>query len=196
MYNIEQLREYAKSHLSKKRFEHCLEVEKAAVKLARLNNISEIDASVAALLHDITKELSGEIQLQLCEEFGIILDNVEKNEPKIIHPITGAFFAKTRLNILSEDILNAIRHHTTARKGMSTLEKIIYLADFIEDSRNFEGVEELRKLAYTDLDYAMVEASIMAVKEVAAKKRLVHTNSLDALNEHIIIVRNKQASKE
>jgi nicotinate-nucleotide adenylyltransferase len=192
MYDIEGLREYVKGHLSKKRYEHCLGVEQAAVRLAVLNGVSLQKASVAALLHDVTKELSGEIQLQLCDEFGIILDDVERHEPKILHPITGAYFAKTRLNIEDEDILNAIRHHTTARKGMSLLEKIIYLADFIEPNRSFDGCDQLRAIAYTDLDRAMVDASIMAVNEVSLKRRLVHKNSLDALNEHLLIVRKKE----
>lgn len=190
-YDVEQIRKYAKEHMSKKRYEHCLGVEETAVELALLYNADEEKTRIVALLHDITKELSSEVQLQLCEEFGIILDSVEKHEPKIIHPITGAFFVKTRLNIDDEDILNAIRNHTTARKGMSILEKIIYLADFIEPSRDFEGVSKLRELAYKDLDSAMVKASIIAVCEVALKERLVHTKSLDALNEHLLIVRNK-----
>lgn len=195
-YNLEEIRKYAKEHMSKKRFEHCLGVEKTAVELAKLYNADEEKARIASLLHDITKELSGEIQLQLCEEFGIILDSVEKHEPKIIHPITGAFFVKTRLNINDEDILNAIRNHTTARKGMSNLEKIIYLADFIEPNREFEGLKELREIAYIDLDIAMVKASIIAVTEVTLKERLVHTRSLEALNEHLLIVRKKNNKEQ
>ncbi len=194
-YDIEEIRKYAKEHMSKKRYKHCLEVEKIAVELAKIYNIDEQKARVASILHDITKELSADIQLQLCEEFGIILDNVEIQEPKIIHPITGAFFVKTRLKIEDEDILNAIRNHTTARKGMSLLEKIIYLADFVEPSRDFEGVNKLRELAYSDLDKAMVKASIIAVCEVALKERLIHTKSLEALNEHLLILRNKEKDK-
>lgn len=186
---IEKLREYAKSRMSEKRYKHSLGVEKTAAKLAKKYGANEGNASIAGILHDITKELSYEEQLQCCKEFGIILDEVENNEPKILHPLTAAYFVKIKLKIENEDVFQAIRNHTTARKGMSTLEKIIYLADFIEPNRSFEGVEELRKLAAEDLDKAMIEATIMAICEVALKHRMIHNDTIEALNENLFLIR-------
>lgn len=190
MPDINLIREYVISHISEKRYLHTSGVEETAVLLCSKYGGDEKKVRIAALLHDITKEFDYERQLQIVEEFGIILDEVEKNEPKLLHSITASALAKNEFNIDDEDILNAIRYHTTARKNMTVIEKVIYLADYIEPNRDFDGVKELRKIILKDINEGMVSSLIFSVCEVANKRRMVHPNSLYALNEHIKILRS------
>ncbi|HIR85749.1 MAG TPA: nicotinate (nicotinamide) nucleotide adenylyltransferase, partial [Candidatus Limivicinus faecipullorum] len=140
--------------LSSQRIAHTAGCEHEAVQLAKLWGEDPEKAAVAGILHDSTKNLSYDEQLILCDKYGIILDNAQRENPKLLHAITGAALAKDRFGV-SEEISQAIRWHTTGKPDMNTLEKIIYLADYIEPTRDFEGVERLRELAYEDLDAAL-----------------------------------------
>ncbi len=140
--------------LKPRRVAHSAGVESEAVCLAVRWGEDPEKAAVAGVLHDMTKNLSHENQLQLCEKYGIVLDSAELSNPKLIHAHTGAWQAKEEFGV-SEDIAQAIRWHTTGKPDMTLLEKIIYIADFIEPNRDYEGVEELRQLAYDDIDKAM-----------------------------------------
>ena len=160
------LRGRAHAHLAPKRVPHVLGTEQEAVRLARRWGEDEGDAAEAAILHDITKKLNRNEQLQLCERYGIITDNSEQENEKLFHAKTGAALSKDRFGVPAH-IESAIRWHTTGRVGMTGLEKIVYLADYIEPSRHgFEGLEELRKLSYEDLDKAMMLGLRMSLKDL------------------------------
>lgn len=142
---------------SSKRFLHTLGVEYTAAALAMRYDVPILSAQIAGLLHDCAKPLSDEKQLKICEKNNLVVRDVEKRNPYLLHSKVGAFLAKTEYGIDDQDILNAIEFHTTGRPEMSTLEKIVFIADFIEPGRkDAYGLPEIRKMAFQDLDIAMV----------------------------------------
>ncbi len=172
---------HLESVLDAKRLRHVLGTEKTAVELAKRWNADEDKARTAALLHDITKQLNRNQQLKLCEEYGIVLDDVELGENKLLHAITGAELAAAQFGVDS-DVYDAIRWHTTGRAGMSLLEKVIYLADYVEPGRDFEGVAELRREVFTDIDSAMVLGLGMSVCELVQSGKMIHICTVEARN--------------
>ena len=121
---------------------HILGCCQTAVELARLYGADETDAARAGLLHDITKALDGPLQLTLCRAYGTILDDFSRKNPKTLHALTGSLVAE-RVFGENEAVVSAIRYHTTGRANMTLLEKIIYVADYVEPNRDFPGVEKL-----------------------------------------------------
>ena len=174
------LREKAYIRLKPSRVAHVAGCEQEAVKLAERWGADVDDAAEAAILHDVTKKLTTEEQLQTCDKYGIILDNFERKEPRILHARTGAYAARDLFGV-PEDIFGAIEWHTTGRPGMSELEKIVYLADFTEPNRDFPGVERVRALTFEDLDLAMIEALSMSAEDVRSRGAEPHPRSLEAL---------------
>lgn len=168
---------------SDRRFLHSLEVAKSAEYLAVRYGADKDKARVAGLLHDVMKDVSGKEQLQILKDFGILLDVVEKNAPKLWHARAGAAFLQHILNIADEDIINAVRYHTTARAGMSLLEKVIFIADFISADRTYPDVDVMRLLADTSLEAAMGYALRYTVKDLEKKGAPVHPDTLAALHE-------------
>lgn len=173
------LRQKVVPFLSSERVAHTAGCEQEAVQLARRWGEDPESAAVAGILHDMTKNLSYDEQLILCEKYGIILDIAEKNSPKLLHAITGAAAARDLFGV-SDNIYQAIRWHTTGKPDMTTLEKIIYLADYIEPTRDFEGLEELRTLAYEDLDRAMALGLKMSLEDLRRRNVEAHKATLEA----------------
>lgn len=168
--------------LSPKRFEHTRGVAEEAAKMAEKYGVDKDKAYLAGLVHDCAKDYSGKDKLRMCEQLGVELDNIMINQSDLTHSFLGAVLAKDMFGIEDEDILNAVRYHTTGRKNMSVLEKIVYLADAIEPGRAyFEGLDELRKLAYEDLDKAMAFSLEHTISYNEKKNRLIHPLSKEAL---------------
>lgn len=140
--------------LNPNRVRHVLGCRDSAVALARRWGENQVDAARAGLLHDVTKALDGPLQLTLCSAYGRVLDDFSQKYPKTLHALTGSLVAE-RIFGESEAVVSAICHHTTGCAGMSTLDTIIYVADYIEPNRDFPGVERLRDLAFTDLTAAL-----------------------------------------
>ena len=159
------LREQSYAYLSPKRIPHVQGCEWEAARLAKRWGESEEDAAEAGILHDITKKLVLSEQLILSEKYGIINDTYETANVKLLHAKTGAALARDLFNI-SDRVYSAIRWHTTGKPDMTLLEKIIYMADYIEPNRDFQGVDKLRKLAYEDLDAAMVLGLKMSLEDI------------------------------
>ena len=184
MLTTKVMKEKLQSALSVKRYIHTMGVAEEAMKLAEIYGTAQDrkKAEVAGLLHDCAKNYPNDLKVRLCKEYHVPLDDVLKEQKDLIHPFLGAEIAKREYLIEDEDILNAIRYHTTGRKEMSLLEKIIFLADYIEPNREmFDGLEEARRLSYLDLDMAMrytLEHTISYVKE---RKLKLHPLSLEAL---------------
>lgn len=156
--DIAKLRAQVKKTQDKKRYEHTLGVTYTAACLAMCYDIDTERAETAGLLHDCAKCLSNEKKISLCKKQSIEINMTEAKNPFLLHAKAGAYLAEHKYGIQDEDILNAIRYHTTGRPGMSMLEKIVFIADYIEPGRNHSArLPELRKLAFQDLDRAMVE---------------------------------------
>jgi nicotinate-nucleotide adenylyltransferase len=159
---------------------HVLGCRDTAVELARHWGADETDAARAGLLHDITKALDGPHQLTLCREYGIVLDAFSNKNPKTLHALTGSLVAQ-RIFGENDAVVSAIRHHTTGKADMNLLQKIIYVADYMEPNRDFPGVEQLRHLAFTDLDAALKLGLEMTLELLVQQGREVSPESLEAL---------------
>ena len=166
--------------LKPSRVNHVLGCRDTAVELAKRWGADEIDAARAGILHDVTKALDGPLQLTLCAEYGTILTDFGKKYPKTLHALTGALVAE-RIFGENEVVVNAIRHHTTGKADMSLLEKIIYVADYMEPNRDFPGVEDLRRLAFADLDGALKLGLEMTLEHLKRQGAEVSPESRDAL---------------
>lgn len=173
------LREQVIEYLKPSRIAHVAGCEGEAVTLARQWGGDMESAAEAGILHDITKKLNFDEQLILCRKYGIIPDDVELANPQLLHALTGAALARDRFGI-SNEIYDAIRWHTTGKPDMTLLEKIIYLADVIEPTRNFDGVDRLRELCYEDIDAAMELALELSLEHVRAGNIEPHKNSVKA----------------
>ena len=176
----ESLAQAVAALLKPNRVAHVLGCRDTAVELARVWGANEQDAARAALLHDVTKALDGPLQLTLCNAYGIILDNFSVQNPKTLHALTGSLVAE---RIFGENaaVVNAIRSHTTGKADMNMLEKIIYVADYMEPNRDFPGVEELRSLAYTDIDKALKCGLEMTLSMLREQGREISPESQEAL---------------
>ena len=165
--------------LKENRVVHVLGCRDAAVELARQYGENEVDAARAGLLHDITKALDGPLQLTLCSEYDILLSKFSQENPKTLHALTGSLVAE---QVFGENqaVVTAIRYHTTGRPAMSRLEKILYLADYIEVNRNFPGVDRLRAAAHRSLDEGMLMGLEMTLFQLREQKRQISQNSIDA----------------
>ena len=152
--SMEALEQAVVGLLKPNRVRHVLGCRDTAAELARLWGADETDAARAGMLHDVTKALDGPLQLTLCAGYGIMLDEFSAQNPKTLHALTGSLVAD-RVFGENRAVVDAIRSHTTGKAAMNTLEKIIYVADYMEPNRDFPGVEELRNLAYTNLDKAL-----------------------------------------
>lgn len=172
--SLEDLRAVALSMLKHSRVPHVLGTEETAARLARRWGVNEEAARRAALLHDCTKRLSTEQHQRIIRQYHIEMDDEERREAKLYHAITGAAVARYVFGVPPE-VESAIRWHTTGKADMTALEKIIYLADYIEPTRNFCDLSELRELASRDLDGAMLLGLEMSIEGL--KKRGVAVNS-------------------
>lgn len=179
----DDIRLVIKDRLLEKRYLHTLEVEKSAVKLAGIYGADKNKASIAALLHDITKELSKNNQLKILKESGIMELSYLPESSKVWHSLTGAIVAEKEFNIQDRDIINSIRYHTTGRKGMSLLEKIIYVADCISDDRDYFGVEKIRELANISLERAILYALCDVFRICREENIPICEDSVEAYNE-------------
>ena len=180
--DLTRLRPVALSYLNYRRIPHVLGTEQEAIRLAVRWGADVDQARRAALLHDCTKRLNLKEQLALCRQWEIPLDSLEEQELKLLHSRTGAEIAERVFGEVPE-IVSAIRWHTTGRAGMTLLEKIIYLADYIEPSRDFPGVEDLRRKCYEDLNGGLLMGLEMTVQEMTAQGRPIHPATLEARDE-------------
>ena len=179
------------NRLSPKRRRHTYGVEKAAMLLAK-NHYPELNrqlVAAAALLHDCTKELTAEEQLAAAEEYGAVFDELELNAPKLRHAVTGAAAAR-KLFGLPEEAVNAILYHTTAKADMSPMEKILYLADFIDENRKDELCRDVRSKYFAffaaDKDSAVDKTLLYAIERsidiLTEECKQIHPHTIEARN--------------
>ena len=179
---IEQMKEKLSTMLTEHRYTHSLGVMETAEKMAKTFNVDVENAIVAGLLHDCAKQIDRQVQLKMCKERNIELDEIKKSAPSLVHADLGASVARTEFGVTDDDVLSAIKYHTLGRKNMSDLEKVLFLADVIEPNRrDFEGLLELRDLCYKNLDEAMLYGLTLSIENVERKGRILHTQTLDAV---------------
>ncbi len=156
--DIKKIRKSMEKTLDYKRFEHTLGVAYTAVALAMRYQTDINKAQIAGLLHDSAKCLSDEKKISICEKHNIQISEIERRNPFLLHAKVGSYMAMHKYHIYDQDIINAILNHTTGRPGMSQLEKIIFISDYIEPGRKHApNLTEVRKLAFQDLDLTLVK---------------------------------------
>ena len=177
--DLPELRACSYSMMKQKRVPHVMGVEEESVRLAEHWGADPMLARRAAILHDCTKYLELEEQLELCRQYGVELDPLEQQAVKLLHSKTGACIARAVFGE-PDEVYEAIYWHTTAKADMTLLEKIIYMADYIEPNRDFEGVERLRHLAYTDLDKALLLGVETTIQEMQERRLPIHQKTIEA----------------
>lgn len=174
------------SRLRDKRYTHSVNVADAAVVLARRFGADEEKAYFAGLLHDITKNETDENQLQIMESGGIILSMTQRNNPKLWHAMSGMVYLRDTLGIRDEEILGAVRWHTTGKAGMTLLEKVVFIADYISAERDYPDVDVMRRLSETSLDAAALYALKYSLRSLSEKEKPICEDSVAYYNELII----------
>lgn len=182
----EDLKEILQSRLNEKRYIHSLGVAQAAKDLAEIYGEDPKRAYTAGLVHDITKNTTNEEQLQIIKNGGIILNSEEENNPNLYHAISGSVYIRDFLGLKDEEMISAVRYHTTGKAGMTTLEKIIYIADFISEERDFPGVDFMRELAKESLDKACLFAVDFCIPNLVERRCVLHSDSVALYNELIM----------
>lgn len=176
------MKDKLKKALSEKRYKHSLGVCDEAVKMAEKFGADKEKAYLAGLLHDCAKGYTNDEQIELCGKYGIELDDITFACKPVIHAPLGAVIAKVEYGIDDKEILEAIRCHTVAKENMSLLDKIIYIADMIEPTRDFPGVDQIRKAAYDDIDKAVIMGLKKSIVFNAQKDKIIHPDTISAWN--------------
>ena len=154
--DIRKIRKAMEKVQDEKRYEHTLGVAYTATALAMCHGASVENAELAGLLHDCAKCMEDDKKIALCEKHHISMTELERRNPFLLHAKVGSFLAMNTYKVHDPDVINAILNHTTGRPGMSLLEKIVYVADYIEPSRKqAPHLSDIRKLAFHDLDEAL-----------------------------------------
>lgn len=180
MLNEEKIIEYLKKNLKAPRFTHSIGVMDMAVKLAKIHSVDINDAKFAGLLHDVAKNMENSELIAYCKDNGIELDPIKLESPGMLHAEVGADIAKKKFGV-NDRIVQAIKYHTLANESMEKLDKIIYIADLIEEGRDLPGLEPIRNVAYKDLDKALVLALEYCIDNVMERGKTIHPQSQRAL---------------
>ena len=183
---IERVQYIVKGRLSSKRFAHTLGVVDMAKRLANHYGVRIDQAEMAALLHDAMKECSLEAMQDMVQQAQIPVDKEMLSNGALLHGPAGAAYAKLELQIQDESICEAIRVHTLGSTHMSVLDKIIFLADYIEPNRDFPGVEELRTLAFQDLNAAVVRAYDGTIRHLLDQGLSIHVDTIRGRNSVLL----------
>ncbi|QNQ83964.1 HD domain-containing protein [Lactobacillus sp. PV037] len=183
--NSEEIIAKQKAMMDQKRFEHCIGVSETSKKLARLNNYDEDKAALAGFIHDYAKQIPNEEFIKVIKEENFDPDLLNYNRA-IWHGIVGTYFIKRDLKIEDEEILTAIYRHTTADSEMTTLDKIVFVADFIEPQRSFPGVEEARKVAFNNLDEGVGFELAHTLDFLVKNRQKIYPKTLKAYNKWAI----------
>ncbi|MBZ9690371.1 HD domain-containing protein [Clostridium botulinum] len=186
MISIEEMKLYLKDNLKQNRYNHTLGVVETAKKLAEINRISIEKAEIAALAHDVAKNLSLEKMQSIIDKNNLELTNTEKENSNLWHSIIAPIEARNKLEIDNEEILDAIRWHTTGKENMSILTKIIYIADMIEPGRDFPGVEKIRQTTFENLDDGVLLGLTESMKDLLNRNLIIDLNTIKARNYFLL----------
>lgn len=168
--------------LSPRRFSHSLKVMEASIKLAEKYGEDVEKAALAGLVHDCAKNIKSEDILSLCDKYGIIVDDIMRKDTALLHGMVGSYLARELFGIDDQRILSAIADHTMGRTGMDTLSKILFVADYIEESRDYDGVEEIREAAEESLEKAIYKGIDTTIIHILKKGGLLHPQTIATRN--------------
>lgn len=182
MWSQEKMMEYLKIHLKENRFQHTMGVVKAAKELCKIYGCDEEKAEISALLHDVAKYMDDDSILEILKKENIKLECNIKDNLSLMHGLCGSYIARDIMGVEDNEVLNAIKYHTTGKENMNLLEKIIYLSDFIEENRRYDGVEELRTLCKINLNEALLKAFDNTIIYVVKQKQFIHIDTINARN--------------
>ncbi|MDE5413844.1 bis(5'-nucleosyl)-tetraphosphatase (symmetrical) YqeK [Alkalihalobacterium chitinilyticum] len=179
-----QALEIVKPHLTEHRYIHTIGVMETAIQLAEQEGIDQKKAELASVFHDYAKFRPKEEMRQLIKEQNLGMDFLHYGD-ELLHAPCGAYWVKHEVGIDDVEVLSAIRYHTTGKPGMTTLEKVVFLADYIEPGRHFPGVEEVREAAAKDMNYACIMSLRNTMTFLMKKDHLVYPDTLAAYN-HLV----------
>ncbi len=191
MYQVKDKIAFLEQHLSPKRFRHSCNVARAARQLAQRYGADVDKAYFAGLLHDVCKEMLFDDQRALMLAGDFAPDEAELHSRKVWHGIAGAYYLQSEFGVTDRDVLNAVRFHTVGRANMSLLEEIIYIADMISDDRDYKGVGKMRKLAFENLQEAMLEALRDSAGAILKKGVMLPEYTIAAYNYYLMRLRNE-----
>lgn len=187
----EEIKDIVQGMISSKRFEHSLGVVKWAEILANKYNYDMENARIAAISHDCAKEYKKDDLINIALTNSLLLDEVTMSEPQLLHGPVGSVLAEEKLGIIDNEILQAIKYHTTGRANMILLEKIIYISDIIEESKDNKGLDIVRKTVLNDIDKAMLMCLDNTIEYVMSIKALLHPATIEARNDLILDKKRK-----
>lgn len=182
LYNNDEYIDIIKKRLSDQRFLHSVNVAKAAVQLAEKYGADLKKAYTAGILHDIMKEESLAVQREYISRNHENMTVLEYRNKQVHHQMSGAAYCRIELGIDDEEILSAIRYHTTGKRDMTLLQKIIYTADFISADRCYPDVSVMREKAYESLESAMLYSLKYTITDLADREMLIHPDTLECYN--------------
>lgn len=182
---LRQIREWVATQVSPYRFKHIQGVARASEKLARLNNLPAEKARLAAWLHDCGKELDRKQMFSWLQKGGFALDALELQMTGLWHPHVGAAIAKKKWGIRDPAVLEAIRCHTLGKAGMGPLAEVVFVADFIEPGRDFQGVAEARRVSARNLRKGVLTKAAMTIGFLLAKGMKIHPRLLETWNDYL-----------
>ena len=189
----EQFIDIIRTRLTDYRFRHSLCVAEEARRLAQRYGGDPDRAYTAGILHDIMKDTDRATQWQMMEQYGVALDPVEQKSPTLWHARSGEVFLRHILGVTDEEILRAVRYHTTGRAGMTLLEKILFVADFTSADRNYPDVDVMRRHAEDSLDGAILYGVAYTIRDLVDQSRAVHPDTVALYND--IVLSEKEANE-
>lgn len=169
--------------LSTRRYKHSIGVMEEAGRLAAHYQADIQKAEIAGLLHDCAKYIEEQEAILLLRHFGEEPDEIQKKSFQLLHGMLGYHIAREQYEVTDEDILQAIYWHTTGKAGMTLLEKIIFVADYTEPNRAFDGLDKIRNTAYVDLDYSILLCADSSIRHVLSKGQLLHPLTIETRND-------------
>ena len=188
----EQYEQEVQRHLTEKRFYHSQCVAQEAARLAQQYGADVEKARLAGILHDIMKDTPPEQQLKILQDSGILLTKTQRHNRKLWHALAGAAYLQQTLQVKDGGIVEAVRCHTSGKKDMSLLEKVLFVADYISADREYPGVERMRQAAYRSLEEAIVEGVLFTVQELMGQRLPVAPESIEAYNDAIFTLQQKK----
>lgn len=183
MLELTEMKKILKESLPHKRYKHSLAVYDTALAIAAVYGLDKEKVGVGALLHDCGREIPTGDLLMHSITLGLPIDEVEKNQPILLHAKLGVYYAQKKYGVTDPEILAAIRYHTTGAAGMSKTAMVVYLADLLEPTRDFPGIEEMRCLVKVNLEQTMLKAYAQTMRYLLEYDLLIHPHCIDGYNE-------------
>jgi len=190
--NTQEIQAILKEKLGEYRYYHTMCVAEEAKKLAARYGADEEKAYFAGLLHDILKDIPKEEQLKILQDSDVPLDETALASPYVWHGWAAAVYIRSRLHVEDDEIISAVRVHTTGRKDMTLLDKIVYIADFVSKDRTYDSVEIFRQSAYSDLNKTVYEALRYTIADLTEKNRPICADTFLAYNQYALLFKEDQ----